>query len=85
LVQDSTGTSPDRRAIATCASLRAAGLFIDSQSRFGNDAFSNLAMVKVWCLLQCSSWQRWRWAAAARYDPRDRFLFLNLLGFYLQI
>jgi hypothetical protein len=30
LVQDNTGTSPGRRAMATCASLRALGMFIDS-------------------------------------------------------
>jgi hypothetical protein len=41
LVQDSTGTSPDRRAIATC------GLFIDSQSLIGDCAFLYLAMVEA--------------------------------------
>jgi hypothetical protein len=35
LVQDSTGMSIDRRAIAICASLRAASLLIDSQSLIG--------------------------------------------------
>jgi hypothetical protein len=39
LVEDSTGTSPGRRAPATCASLRAAGLFIDLQSLIGDGAF----------------------------------------------
>jgi hypothetical protein len=44
LVQESTGMSPGRRAIATCASLLAAGLFIDSQSLVGDGAFLDLAM-----------------------------------------
>jgi hypothetical protein len=47
LVQDSTGTSPGRRATTTCGSLRAACLFIDSQSLFGNGAFSDLAIVEA--------------------------------------
>ena len=47
LVQDSTGTSPGRRATTTCAFLRAAGLFIDSQSLVGDGAFSDLAMVEA--------------------------------------
>ena len=47
LVQDSTGTSPGRRATTTCALLRAAGLFIDSQSLVGDGAFSDLAMVEA--------------------------------------
>jgi hypothetical protein len=67
LVQDSTGTFPGRHATMTCASLRAAGLFIDSQSLFGDGAFSDLAMVEARRLLRCSSWRRWSWAAAARY------------------
>jgi hypothetical protein len=29
--------------------------------------FSDLAMVEASCLLWCSPWRRWRWAAAARY------------------
>jgi hypothetical protein len=47
LVQDSTETSPGRRATTTCALLRAAGLFIDSQSLVGDGAFLNLAMVEA--------------------------------------
>jgi hypothetical protein len=88
LVQDSTGTSPGRRAIATCALLHAAGLFIDSQA--------SLTMVFSW------SWQ-WRRldipsgvclddagvgrrpiASVVAGNPRDRFVFLDLLWFYLQ-
>jgi hypothetical protein len=41
------GTSPDRRATSTCASLRATWLFIDSQSLVGDDAFLDLAMVEA--------------------------------------
>ena len=49
LVQDSTGTSPGRRATATCALLRAAGLFIDSQSLVGDGAFSDLEIGRASC------------------------------------
>jgi hypothetical protein len=37
----------DRRAIATCASLLAAGLFIDYKILVGVGAFLNLAMVEA--------------------------------------
>jgi hypothetical protein len=36
------------------------GLLMDSQSLFGNGAFSDLAMVKARHLLWCSSWRRRR-------------------------
>jgi hypothetical protein len=47
LVQESTGMSPGQRATTTCALLLAAGLFIDSQSLFGDGAYLDLAMVEV--------------------------------------
>jgi hypothetical protein len=47
LVQGSTGTSPGQRAKAICALLLAAGLFIDSQSLFGDGAYLDQAMVEV--------------------------------------
>jgi hypothetical protein len=47
LVQDSMEMSPGRRATTTCDLLRAAGLFIDSQSLVGDGAFLNLAMVEA--------------------------------------
>lgn len=55
LVQDSMGTSLGRHATSTCASLLAAGLFIDSQSLIGDGALLDLAMVEVWHLFQCPS------------------------------
>jgi hypothetical protein len=67
LVQDSTGTSPGRRATATCASLLTAGLFIDSQSLVGDGAFLDLAMVEARRLFLRSSRRRWNWTAAAGY------------------
>jgi hypothetical protein len=64
LVQDSTGTSPSRRATTTCASLRAAGLFIDLQSLVGDCAFLDLAMVEArrffWRALELGI-GRWLW------------------------
>lgn len=69
LVQDSTGTSPGRRATVTCASLLAAGLFINLQSLVGDGAFLDLAMVEARRLFLRSSrrhleldggcWLRW--------------------------
>jgi hypothetical protein len=47
LVQGSMGTSPDRRATVTCASLLAADLFIDSQILVGDGAILDLAMVEA--------------------------------------
>jgi hypothetical protein len=64
LVQDSTGTSPGRRATTTCASFHAAGLFIDSQSLCGDGAFSDLAMMEARCLFWHSSRRCWSWEAA---------------------
>jgi hypothetical protein len=70
LVQDNTGRSldPGQRATTTYASLRVAGLFIDSQSLVDDGAFSDLAMVEAQRLFQRSSRRRWSWAAAARYN-----------------
>jgi hypothetical protein len=47
LVEESTRHPPGRRATTTCASLRAACLFTDSQSVVGDGAFSDLAMVEA--------------------------------------
>ena len=67
LVQDSTGTSPGRRATATRALLRAAGLLINSQSLVGDGVFSDLAMVEARRLFRRSPRRRWSWATAAGY------------------
>jgi hypothetical protein len=48
LVQDNTyGDIPSRHATATCALLRAAGMFIDSQSLVGDGVFLDLALVEA--------------------------------------
>jgi hypothetical protein len=47
LVQDSTGTSPGRRATMIGALLHAPGIFIDSQSLIGDGVFLDLAMVEA--------------------------------------
>jgi hypothetical protein len=64
-------------------------LFIDSQSLVGDGALSNLGMVEARRLSRRSYQGRWSWAAAALYggcrNPRVRFVFLDILGFYLQI
>jgi hypothetical protein len=82
-------TFPGQHAIAAGASLHAAGLFIDSHSLFGNGAFSYLAMVEAPRLLQRSSWRRWSWrrrlATVVAGNTSGHFVFLDLLGFYLQI
>jgi hypothetical protein len=78
LVQDSMRTFPGRRTTATRASLRAAGPFIDSQSLFGNSDF----------LRSCNgggSASQQPLAMVVPRNPRDHFVFLDLLGFYLQI
>jgi hypothetical protein len=67
LVQGSTGTSPGQLATATCASLLAAGLFIDSQSLVGDGAFLDLAMEEARRLFQHASWRRWSVGAAASF------------------
>jgi hypothetical protein len=46
------GMSPDRRATPTRVSLHTAVLFIDSQSLFGDGAFSDLTLVEVRRLLR---------------------------------
>jgi hypothetical protein len=66
-IQDSTGTSPGRRATATCASLFAACLFIDLQSLFGDGAFLDLPIVEARRLFQHAPWRRRRLAAAAGF------------------
>jgi hypothetical protein len=67
LVQDSTGMSPGRRALATCASLLAAGLFIDSQSLVDDGVSLDLAMVEARRLFQHTSRQCWTLATAVRF------------------
>jgi hypothetical protein len=67
LVQDNTGTSPGRRATATSALLRAAGLFIDSQSLVGDGVCLDLAMVEARCPFRRASRRHWSWAAAAGF------------------
>jgi hypothetical protein len=73
LVQDSMETFPDRRATATSASLRAVGLFIDSQSLVRDGTFSNLAMIEARRLFRRLSWRRRSWAAVARYGGCRKF------------
>jgi hypothetical protein len=51
------------RAIATCVSLLAASLLIDSQSFIGDDVLLDLAGVEARRLFQRAS--RWRWSLAA--------------------
>jgi hypothetical protein len=83
LVQDSTETSPGRRATATCASLRAAACSLNHKAL--------LAIVFSWI------WQWWRlgfpsgvhlsgaevrWrplASVVAWNSRDRFVFFDLL------
>jgi hypothetical protein len=85
LVQDNTGKSSVRCATVICALLRAAGLFIDSQSLVAYGAFLDLAMVR-W-RLGFSSIVRLGGVRVGRRpmalvvvgNPRDRFVFLNLL------
>jgi hypothetical protein len=88
LVQGSTGTLPGRRATGTCASLQAAGLFIDSQSLVGDGASSDLAMVEAQRLFQRSCRRRWSlsWplASATAGNLRDGSEFFYPLGCYLQ-
>jgi hypothetical protein len=55
LVQESTGTSPGRCATATCASVLAVGMFIDSQSLIGDGAFLDMAMEEARRLFQRAS------------------------------
>jgi hypothetical protein len=50
------------------SSIRAVGLFIDSQSLVGDGAFSNLAMVKARRFFRRAPWRRWSLAAAANFD-----------------
>jgi hypothetical protein len=56
-----------RRATSTCASLLAAGLFIDSKSLVGNGASLDLAMVEARRLFRRVSRRCWSVAAAASF------------------
>jgi hypothetical protein len=67
LVQWSARMSPGRRATATCASLLAAGLFIDSKSFIGDGASLDLAMVEDRRLFRRASRRHWCVAAAASF------------------
>ena len=70
------------------AQLIAAGLLIDSQSLVGDGAFSDLAMMEARRLFRRSSWRRGvgrrPLATVVAGNPKDRFVFLDLLEFYLQ-
>jgi hypothetical protein len=61
----------------------ATGMFIDSQSLVGDGAFSDLAMVEAQHLFRRSS-QRRPLATVVVGNTRDCFVFLDLIGFYLQ-
>jgi hypothetical protein len=78
LAQGCTGTSPGQRATSTCASLLAAGLFIDSQSLIDNGALLDLAMVEARRLFRRESRRRWCLVAAAGFSkymkPRITFM-----------
>ena len=67
LLQDNTCMFSHRRATTTCASMRAAVLFIDAKRLVGDDTFSDLVMVEARHLFRRSSWRHWSWPAAARY------------------
>jgi hypothetical protein len=58
---------PGRRTTTTCASLLAAGLFIDSQNLIGDGASLDLAMEEARHLFQRASWWRWSVATAASF------------------
>jgi hypothetical protein len=86
-IQDSTGTSPGRRATATCASLFAAGLFIDLQSLFGDGAFLDLSWrFDVSSNRRLGVGEGWRrpLVSTSAANPRDSSVFFYLLGVYLQ-
>jgi hypothetical protein len=80
---------PGRRATTTCASLHAAGLFIDSQSLFGDV----LSRILQWWRLGVSYGVRLGDAGVGRRqlatvvagNPRDCFVFLDLLGFICKL
>jgi hypothetical protein len=58
LVQDSTGTSPGRRATTIGALLCLAGMFTDSQSLISDGVFLDLAMVEArFCFWSASQWR----------------------------
>jgi hypothetical protein len=82
LVQDSTGMSLDRRATVTCVSLRVADLFIDSQSLVGNGGGSASLPPFVLTTQELGGGLSLRWL---QETLGIIFLFLGLLGFYLQI
>jgi hypothetical protein len=67
LVQDSTRTSPGRRATTTCASRRTTGLFIDSKSLVGDGALLDLDMVEAWRFFRRASRRSWSWTTAASF------------------
>jgi hypothetical protein len=89
LVQDSTGTFPGRRAITPCASLRVAGLFIESQS-----ALLAMVLLRIWQWwrlgdsfnVRLGGFGDWRrpLASASAENSRDSSEFFYPLGCYLQ-
>jgi hypothetical protein len=64
-------------------------MFIDSQSLVGNGAFLDLAVVEArhsFGVCLGSAGVGWRpLATVVAGNPKDRFVFLHLLGFYLRI
>jgi hypothetical protein len=67
LVQDITGISFGRRAIASCVLLRTAGLFIDSQILIGDGALLDLAMMEARRSFQRASRRCWSWTVTAGF------------------
>jgi hypothetical protein len=68
LVQESTRTSPGRRAKVTSALLLVADLFIDSRSLVGDGAYLDLSMEEARRLFRHVSMRRWSLAAAASFS-----------------
>jgi hypothetical protein len=84
LVQDSMGMSPGRRATTTCALLRAAGLFIDSQNLVGDGVFLDRLVFPSGVRLGGAGVGHRLLASVVAGNPRDRSVFLDLLRFFLQ-
>jgi hypothetical protein len=63
---------PGRRATTTYALLRAAGLFIDSQSLVGDGDLLDLAMMEARRFFRRVSRQHWNWTAAAGFGGCEK-------------
>jgi hypothetical protein len=73
--------------------VRAASLFIDSESLVSDGSFLDLAMVDARRFFWRALWWLWSWAgcgvgrwplaSVVAGNPRDRFVFLDFLRFYL--